>query len=98
MQNQNITKAEYQMFLNENPKWKLNNKDNLIKEELVDERYLKHFEKMPSNEDITDISYNAALEYAKWYSSNLPKGFTARLPYLKNGNYTKEKNQNQSIT
>ncbi|WP_174220857.1 PEGA domain-containing protein [Borrelia turcica] len=80
MQNQNITKAEYQMFLNENPKWKLNNKDNLIKEELVDERYLKNFEQMPSNEDITDISYYAALEYAKWYSSNLPKGFTARLP------------------
>ncbi|QMU98851.1 PEGA domain-containing protein [Borrelia sp. A-FGy1] len=80
IQNQNITKAEYQIFLNENPKWKLNNKDNLIKEELVDERYLKNFVQIASNEDITDISYYAALEYARWYSSTLPKGFTARLP------------------
>ncbi|WKC57628.1 PEGA domain-containing protein [Borrelia sp. P9F1] len=80
MQNQNITKAEYQLFLNKNPRWSFNNKDNLIKEELVDERYLKNFEQMPFNEDITNIPYNAALEYAKWYSSNLPKGFIARLP------------------
>ena len=80
IQNQNITKAEYQMFLNKNPRWSFNNKDNLIKEELVDDRYLKNFEQMPFNEDITNIPYNAALEYARWYSSNLPKGFTARLP------------------
>ncbi|UER67984.1 PEGA domain-containing protein [Borrelia sp. BU AG58] len=80
IQNKNITKAEYQMFLHENPRWKFSNKNNLIREELVDERYLKNFDQMPSNEDITNISYHAALEYAKWYSSSLPKGFTARLP------------------
>lgn len=80
IQNKNVTKAEYQDFLNENPKWALNNKDNLIKEELVDEGYLKTFKQMSSNEDITHISYHAAIEYAKWYSSNLPKGFKARLP------------------
>ncbi|AHH09913.1 Hypothetical protein BPA_0056800 [Borrelia parkeri SLO] len=80
IQNRNVTKTEYQKFLNENPKWTLNNKDNLIKEELVDESYLKTFKQMPSNEDITHISYHAAIEYAKWYSSNLPKGFKARLP------------------
>ncbi|AHH07996.1 SUMF1/EgtB/PvdO family nonheme iron enzyme [Borrelia anserina] len=80
IQNKNVTKAEYQDFLNENPKWAPNNKDNLIKEELVDESYLKTFKQMSSNEDITYISYYAAIEYAKWYSSNLPKGFKARLP------------------
>ncbi|AGT27037.1 SUMF1/EgtB/PvdO family nonheme iron enzyme [Borrelia miyamotoi] len=80
IQNRNVTKAEYQNFLNENPKWTLNNKDNLIKEELVDESYLKTFKQMSSNEDITNISYHAAMEYAKWYSSSLPKGFKARLP------------------
>ncbi|UPA15913.1 SUMF1/EgtB/PvdO family nonheme iron enzyme [Borrelia coriaceae] len=80
IQNKNVTKAEYQKFLNENPKWTLNNKDNLIKKELVDESYLKTFKQMSSNEDITHISYHAAIEYARWYSSNLPKGFKARLP------------------
>ncbi|WP_024655747.1 SUMF1/EgtB/PvdO family nonheme iron enzyme [Borrelia hispanica] len=80
IQNNNITKAEYQNFLDKNPKWALNNKNNLIKEELVDESYLKTFNQMPSNEDITHISYYAAMEYAKWYSSTLPKGFKARLP------------------
>ncbi|ETZ18071.1 hypothetical protein BDCR2A_00044 [Borrelia duttonii CR2A] len=80
IQNKNITKAEYQNFLDKNPKWALNNKNNLIKEELVDESYLKTFNQMPSNEDITHISYYAAIEYAKWYSSTLPKGFKARLP------------------
>ncbi|AWG43193.1 hypothetical protein CR532_00155 [Candidatus Borreliella tachyglossi] len=80
IQNKNISKAEYQEFLNENPKWTIYNRDNLIKEELVDENYLKGFKQMPANEDITDISYHAALEYAKWYSLKLPKGFKARLP------------------
>ena len=80
IQKRNVTKAEYQDFLNKNPKWTLNNKENLIKEELVDESYLKTFKQMPSDEDITNISYHAAMEYAKWYSLNLPKGFKARLP------------------
>ncbi|WP_024654219.1 SUMF1/EgtB/PvdO family nonheme iron enzyme [Borrelia persica] len=80
IQNKNITKIEYQNFLDQNPKWTLNNKNNLIKEELVDESYLKTFNQMPLNEDVTHISYYAAIEYAKWYSSTLPKGFKARLP------------------
>lgn len=80
IQEQNVTKYEYQDFLKENPKWTLNNKENLIKEQLVDENYLKNFNQIGLNEAITGISYFSAMEYANWYSKKLPKGFKARLP------------------
>ncbi|AJA89886.1 hypothetical protein OY14_00160 [Borreliella chilensis] len=80
MQEQNVTKYEYQDFLKENPKWALNNKENLIREQLVDENYLKNFNQMGLSEAITGVSYFSALEYANWYSKKLPNGFKARLP------------------
>ncbi|WNY69212.1 SUMF1/EgtB/PvdO family nonheme iron enzyme [Borreliella andersonii] len=95
IQEQNVTKYEYQDFLKENPKWALNNKENLIKEQLVDENYLKNFNQMGLNEAITGISYFSAIEYANWYSKKLPTGFKARLPLSQEWElYQKEPNKN----
>ncbi|WNZ73211.1 SUMF1/EgtB/PvdO family nonheme iron enzyme, partial [Borreliella garinii] len=94
IQEQNVTKYEYQDFLKENPKWTLNNKENLIKEQLVDENYLKNFNQIGLNEAITGISYFSAIEYANWYSKKLPKGFKARLPISQEWElYQKEPNK-----
>nr|WP_267506795.1 SUMF1/EgtB/PvdO family nonheme iron enzyme [Borreliella bavariensis] len=94
IQEQNVTKYEYQDFLKENPKWTLNNKENLIKEQLVDENYLKNFNQTGLNEAITGISYFSAMEYANWYSKKLPKGFKARLPISQEWElYQKESNK-----
>ncbi|WP_215536181.1 SUMF1/EgtB/PvdO family nonheme iron enzyme [Borreliella bavariensis] len=94
IQEQNVTKYEYQDFLKENPKWTLNNKENLIKEQLVDENYLKNFNQIGLNEAITGISYFSAMEYANWYSKKLPKGFKARLPISQEWElYQKEPNK-----
>ncbi|WPM06251.1 SUMF1/EgtB/PvdO family nonheme iron enzyme [Borreliella sinica] len=95
IQEQNVTKYEYQDFLKENPKWTLNNKENLIKEQLVDENYLKNFNQIGLNEAITGISYFSAIEYANWYSKKLPDGFKARLPISQEWElYQKEPNKN----
>ncbi len=95
IQEQNVTKYEYQDFLKENPKWALNNKENLIKEQLVDENYLKNFNQIGLNEAITGISYFSAIEYANWYSKKLPTGFKARLPISQEWElYQKEPNKN----
>ncbi|EEF84121.1 SUMF1/EgtB/PvdO family nonheme iron enzyme [Borreliella spielmanii] len=95
IQEQNVTKYEYQDFLKENPKWTLNNKENLIKEQLVDENYLKNFNQIGLNEAITGISYFSAIEYANWYSKKLPNGFKARLPISQEWElYQKEPNKN----
>ncbi|WP_215538321.1 SUMF1/EgtB/PvdO family nonheme iron enzyme [Borreliella bavariensis] len=94
IQEQNVTKYEYQDFLKENPKWTINNKENLIKEQLVDENYLKNFNQTGLNEAITGISYFSAMEYANWYSKKLPKGFKARLPISQEWElYQKEPNK-----
>ncbi|WNY66426.1 SUMF1/EgtB/PvdO family nonheme iron enzyme [Borreliella lusitaniae] len=94
IQEQNVTKYEYQDFLKENPKWTLNNKENLIKEQLVDDNYLKNFNQIGLNEAITEISYFSAIEYANWYSKKLPKGFKARLPISQEWElYQKEPNK-----
>ncbi|WKC87739.1 SUMF1/EgtB/PvdO family nonheme iron enzyme [Borreliella japonica] len=94
IQEQNVTKYEYQDFLKENPKWTLNNKENLIKEQLVDENYLKNFNQIGLNEAITGISYFSAIEYANWYSKKLPDGLKARLPISQEWElYQKEPNK-----
>ncbi|MCD2403816.1 SUMF1/EgtB/PvdO family nonheme iron enzyme, partial [Borreliella burgdorferi] len=72
-----------------------NNKENLIKEQLVDENYLKNFNQIGLNEAITGISYFSAIEYANWYSKKLPTGFKARLPISQEWElYQKEPNKN----
>ncbi len=89
-----LQNTSIKIFLKENPKWALNNKENLIKEQLVDENYLKNFNQIGLNEAITGISYFSAIEYANWYSKKLPTGFKARLPISQEWElYQKEPNK-----
>lgn len=81
-----ITNADFQEFLKEMPIWSLENKANLIKNNLIDENYLFEFENSKDIENfakypVVSISYYAAKEFAKWFSKKyLPQGITARLP------------------
>ena len=76
-----VSEYEYALFISENPKWALSNKDNLIKEGLVDENYLNGLSLsigFVSNRPIRNISYYAANAYIDWISER--DGISYRLP------------------
>ncbi len=66
-----VSEYEYALFVSENPKWALSNKDNLIKEGLTDEYYLNGISLSTGYESIRpirNISYYAAQAYVEWLS------------------------------
>lgn len=76
-----ITENEYATFVEENSKWSLDNKEELIKEGLVDSNYLSGISlSTRSMRPIRSISYYAALEYCKWKSEK--DGVKYSLPTL----------------
>ncbi len=76
-----ITENEYAAFVEENPKWALDNKEVLIKEGLVDSNYLSGITlSTKSMRPIRSISYYCALEYCKWKSEK--DGVLYSLPTL----------------
>jgi len=76
-----VTQAEYNRFLSQNPKWKLENKSALIEEELVDSAYLTNFDPTQAhNQPITGISWYAATAYCEWLSTFAPQDLKIVLP------------------
>ncbi len=76
-----VSEYEYALFTEENPEWSVNNKDNLIKEGLVDENYLRGIvlsTNYISSRPIRNISYYAAASYIEWLSEK--DGIEYRLP------------------
>jgi len=83
-----ITNAQFNSFLSENPFWRPSNKSTLLEKGLVDENYLKDWtgDSLPpslSNLPVTNISSFAAEAFCQWLSlkvkAYLPS-FQARLP------------------
>jgi hypothetical protein len=77
-----ITQGEFAAFLKSNPFWSLTNKDALIQQRLVDDRYLEFWEGTnPPNpsEPVVNISAYAAEAYLSYY--NLLNNVRARLPF-----------------
>ncbi len=76
-----ITENEYAKFVEENPEWAADNRDNLIKEGLVDSNYLKNITlSSRSSRPIRYISWYAAEAYCRWKSGK--DGVEYSLPTL----------------
>lgn len=79
-----ITEADWDVFIDENPKWSANNINALVREELVTDAYLQ-----PINDSryplsvVPGISWFAAKAYCDWLSASLDAsfaGYAVRLP------------------
>ncbi len=77
--NNMVRKSSYLDFVNENPRWREDNIDNLILENLADKYYMK-FES--EEEYITHVSYFAAKAWCVWANETfeIPDGWTLKLP------------------
>ncbi len=76
-----VSEYEYALFVEANPIWAKSNKDNLVKEGLVDEHYLDGISlttATKSTRPIRNISYYAAIAYCEYLSS--VDGVSYRLP------------------
>ena len=73
-----VTEYEYSQFLLDNPKWNLENKEELIKNNLVDSAYLDTVyigTSYNTNRPIVNISYNAALAYIDYINEKNNRNF-----------------------
>jgi len=65
-----ISPAAWRAFTAQEPKWKKENMDALIKEGLVNEGYMEDFYDAPDN--VSGISWHAAVAFCGWLNSSLP--------------------------
>ncbi len=76
-----VTRAEFNRFLSQNPQWKPENRASLIAKGLADTSYLATYD--PSKSDtvpITGVSWFAASAYCDWLSAQAPAGYKVVLP------------------
>jgi hypothetical protein len=81
-----ITRELWERFLEEEPKWKSENIDALVRDGLVTGDYLTPVDLpgSPSFETIPSVSWYAAGAFCQWFSSLLPASFSGweiRLPF-----------------
>ncbi len=85
-----VTRGQFERFLQEEPDWNAEYIDKLIQQGKVDEQYLSYSDNY-SVEDpeksllpVTHVSWYAAKAYSKWFESKLPselkEQFSVRLP------------------
>ena len=65
-----ITPAAWEAFLEQQPKWKKENTETLIKEGLVNEDYLETVPSAPS-EGVSGISWYAATAFCQWLNASI---------------------------
>ncbi len=77
-----ISWSAYAAFVDANPQWRADNRQELVAEGLVDAGYLADLAAMRANPalPVTGVSAYAAEAFARWYTGLLPSGFEARLP------------------
>lgn len=76
-----VTVAEYRRFVDANPRWAPDNREQLASQGLADERYLEDWESAEPGMPIRFVSYPAAAAYAGWISAQLAgSGYFAALP------------------
>jgi formylglycine-generating enzyme required for sulfatase activity len=74
---------QYARFLEENPRWREDNREALISEGLVQEDYLRYPQRS-GDIPVSNISWHAAKAYCQWLNSKLPEklrdSYRAALP------------------
>ena len=66
-----VTEYQYAQFVDQNPQWSLDNKENLIAQGLVDDYYLDGVSTsltVITNKPVRNISWNAAQAFCTWLS------------------------------
>lgn len=73
-----VSREEYSLFLKENPYWQKENLKTLIKDNRVDENYLKE----DDSDYITSVSWYAAKAWCQWATDyyDIPEGYRMVLP------------------
>lgn len=74
-----VTEYDYAKFIENVPKWAKSNKDELIKDGLVDSNYLNGITlstSIISLKPIRNVSYYAAVAYTKWLSEKSGKSYS----------------------
>jgi len=84
MADTDVTNAQFERFLADNPKWSPAERQTLQHEGLVSSDYLNNWDAMRGNNyPVTYVSFYAARAYADWLTSRLPgylSGWRVRLP------------------
>jgi formylglycine-generating enzyme required for sulfatase activity len=78
-----VTVADYARFVAARPEWALSSRDQLVRDGLVDDDYLRDWEAGTPGETlpVRYVSAHAAAAYASWFSERIAaSGLTARLP------------------
>ena len=78
-----VTNELYGMFLMENGKWQPDNREQLIREGLVNGDYLRNYSSSAKTEPVNYISWYAADAFCSWLQTKLPdylSDYTVRLP------------------
>ncbi|MCX8014270.1 MAG: formylglycine-generating enzyme family protein [Rectinema sp.] len=76
-----VTNRQYARFLESNPAWRAEHREELIAQGLADEAYLSGFDPArPDDKPVTGVSWYAARAYCEWLSKSAPVGWEVVLP------------------
>ncbi len=78
-----VTRGQYALFLEKNPRWQKDALKDRVKDNTVTDDYLKDYTSVPGDEPVSEVSWYAASAFASWLTTQLParlSTFEVRLP------------------
>jgi formylglycine-generating enzyme required for sulfatase activity len=75
-----VTNAQWLRFLQENPMWRPENRDALVRQGLADNDYLSGWKGEANSLPIVEVSWFAANAYCEWLEKAAPPGYKVTLP------------------
>lgn len=75
-----VTVELWTEFLEENPEWRDDNREELIADGVADSDYLRALSRQSADEPVTNVSWYAASAFAEWMSERAGNDFHVALP------------------